>query len=45
MMSDTQRHKQTGNAVTVNVIQHIFEALKNHLIATGQPLQSSGLFF
>ena len=31
MMSDTQRFKQTGNAVTVNVIAHIFECLKSHL--------------
>lgn len=44
MMSDTQRYKQTGNAVTVNVIQHIFEALKKHLIETSQPLQSSDLY-
>lgn len=29
MMSDTQRYKQTWNAVTVNVIKYIFEALKN----------------
>lgn len=33
MMSDTQRYKQAGNAVTVNVIQHIFEALKRYLIS------------
>lgn len=33
MMSDTQRYKQTWNAVTVNVIQHIFEALKRYLIS------------
>jgi len=33
MMSDTQRYKQAGNAVTVNVIQHLFEALKKYLIS------------
>jgi len=36
MMSDTQRYKQTGNAVTVNVLKHIFLYLKSHLISTKQ---------
>ncbi len=43
MMSDTQRFKQTGNAVTVNVIAHIFSFLKTHLDRVGKGYQSSNL--
>jgi len=44
MMSDTQRYKQTGNAVTVNVIAYIFDILKTHLIVTGQELNSTNIY-
>ncbi len=43
MMSDTQRFKQTGNAVTVNVIAHIFSFLKIHLDRAEKGYQSSNL--
>lgn len=42
-MSDTQRYKQTGNAVTVDVIEHIFKALKRYLDQTKQPLHGATL--
>lgn len=40
MMSDTQRYKQIWNAVTVDVIEHIFKALKDYLSQTNQSLLS-----
>jgi site-specific DNA-cytosine methylase len=43
MMSDYQRFKQTGNAVTVDVIAHIFSFLKRHLDSTQKGYQSSDL--
>ena len=42
-MSDTQRYKQTGNAVTVDVIEHIFKALKAHLKRSNQSLNGKPL--
>lgn len=42
-MSDTQRYKQTGNAVTVDIIEHIFKALKRYLEQSKQPLHGSTL--
>ena len=41
--SDTQRYKQLGNAVCVEVVKHIMNMLNDYIASSGEPIESGQL--